>query len=418
MPSVTEIYTALWRRAAFKGLGRTETRLHGSSRVSAISTFVANGARPQYKPNAAGGTGIGTRVAYDYQVPASNFRAVRIVDQVDGVSNPVELTLGAAGLPQRHSGAAVWHPTANYLVFQSEADPHYLSTVPAYDYLGNPGLGFHCDLWSSAAGGAALTNLTNYTHAQTALDTVKMALFPRFNPAGDRLIWTELFGNYPLGSTVETRTTAWGSWRLMIGNFSLPAGIPTLANIRQLLHAPNMGGNYVVPMGMFSASDLLVAGNFEGQHEYRMDLCRVNLAAPVGDPADGVYEYENLTNDRFWTEGSTVTPAGRVVSMTGRWSRFEMPEDQLSQWDTYVRESDLSLQDGTGEFANGERLTYFNDPLAPEFDAPNGRTTVAVMDVKPDGLEILVSYRTDSGPWWTPVHSEVGIRRITLTGAI
>jgi hypothetical protein len=179
-----------------------------------------------------------------------------------------------------------------------------------------------------------------------------------------------------------------------------------------------MGGNYVVPMGMFSASDLLVAGNFEGQHEYRMDLCRVNLAAPVGDPADGVYEYENLTNDRFWTEGSTVTPAGRVVSMTGRWSRFEMPEDQLSQWDTYVRESDLSLQDGTGEFANGERLTYFNDPLAPEFDAPNGRTTVAVMDVKPDGLEILVSYRTDSGPWWTPVHSEVGIRRITLTGAI
>jgi len=416
MPAVTEAYTTAWRRAATKGVGYPQTRLHGSARVSAISTFLANGARPKYKPNAAGGTGTGTRVVYDYQRSGSPFRAIRIVDQSDGVSAPVELTLGRAGLPQRHAGAAVWHPTANYLVFQAEADPHYLSTIPAYDYLGNPGLGFHCDLWCSTATGAALTNLTNYTHAQTSLDTVKMVLFPQFNTDGSKLIWTEIAGPHPL---VGPPTSAWQSWRMMFANFSLPAGVPTISAPAPFFSAPAYGGNYVVPMGYFDQYDILAAGNLEGQHEYRMDLYRIFTNTFTHPPLPGgFYQRLNLTSDRFWTEGSTVTPAGRVVSMTGRWSRFEMPEDQNAQWDTYVRESDLSLQDGAAQLANLERLTYFNDPAAPEFDAPNGRTTVAVMGVKPDGLEILVSYRTDSGPWWTPVHSEVGIRRITLTSPI
>lgn len=383
---------------------------HHNARVEAISEWSGNGVRPRHKPHSAGGPAAGSRVAYDYlRDDGSEYYALRIVDESDGVSNPVEISLGRAGLPQRHAGNARWHPTANYVVFQAEAQTHYQSSIKV---LGNPGLGYHSDLWACTATGAVLTNLTNYTHKQTAVDGLptKQVVMPHFDPTGAFLLWTETYDTFP--------GTIWGAWRVMVGDFSLPAGIPTLANIQPLIDAVDYGGNYIVPMGFLNASDLLVAANFDGQHEYRMDLYRVYMNTVTHPLVNGLFQTLNLTNDPFWNEGSCPTPNGRIAHMTGKYSKYPMPEDSMSLWNTYVLERDLELRGAAAQNEQVERLTYFNDALAPEFDEPLGRTTVNMPSVHPNGLSILVGYELDFSTNDTPDRSGLRIRKIAVRDPI
>jgi hypothetical protein len=255
------------RRPLSKVNRAARTILHGNPNVSNVSIWKANGVRPRY--NVAG-----TKVIYDY-LGTDNFYDVAVCD-ADG-SNVVEMTSGRSGMPQRHNGNGKFHPGGSFVVFQGEAAVHEGSTTGnPLSSISNPGLGFHCDLYASNLAGTSLWNLTNLDHRQDGDPspllggrTVKQFVNPVFNPSGTLLVWSDTYLAEPSPPTPVNYTTwgkpqpsAWGIWRLRCADWSAPAGVPTISNVRDLyyppygpsqvtLGAPYTGGNYVTPMEFF-----------------------------------------------------------------------------------------------------------------------------------------------------------------------
>ena len=109
-------------------------------------------------------------------------------------------------------------------------------------------------------------------------------------------------------------------------------------------------------MGFLDGRRLLFAGNPEGQHEYGMDLYILDLNSG---------RIQNLTQSpKGWEEGSCIAPNGRIVYISNAESRYELdPND--ANWATQPLERDYFIMNSDG--SNKERLTFFNDPAAPEY---------------------------------------------------
>jgi hypothetical protein len=387
--------------------GRVRKILHGNPRVSSVSIWSENGARPRY--NIAG-----TKVVYDYK-GVDGFYDVRICD-ADGVTNVVELTSGRAGMPQRHNGNAKIHPGGAFVVFLGEAAAHYQDTIQS---IGDPGIGLYADLYASDLAGTQLWNLTNFVHKMTAVDgvTIKQFVNPVFNPTGTKIVWCDIYGidsNYAAWG--RPQPSAWGVWRIRMADWVVTAGVPSLQNVIDLYGPPygTNGGTYCTPMQFFNATNLVIAACHHGQHEYWMDQYDLVLSAGPPQAVTGVFR---LTNDRFWNEDSAISPVtGRIMYMTNRWSRFELPLDYSSLSFTRVKDRELALMDSDGQ--NMERLTYFNDPLSDHFRGPYGRSLVAASAIKAGGQEILCSLGDDSSTTWWTYSPILKIAKITLGSAI
>lgn len=338
----------------------------GSPLLRAKSPFVAEirvvgaGSRPRFSPS-------GTQLVYDRETPDGRHEVV--LARADG-SGARSLTAGRAGLPQRSSGSATFDPSGRYVVFASEAPRHLFARGLV---LSDPGFSLFANLWAVDVRGRSAWRLTTIPLKQRIGDGVPVyaSVNPQFSPDGKTLVWTQRYA--------EGGKLGWGRWRLMSGRFEVRGGRPRLERQR-VLYTPRRG-NYVNAMGFFDRSRLLVAGNLDGQDEYGMDEYRLDLRSG---------RFENLTRTpALWEEGASVGPRGEVAYMSNATST--LPLDPSKPWETQPVERELWLLPPGG--AQARRLTFFNDPSAPEY--LGARTLVAASAFAPGGRTIAASIGLD-----------------------
>lgn len=264
-------------------------------------------------------------IAYD--VLGSNGYYEIHVMRPDG-SDDSCLTCGKPGLPQRHNGQPEWHPSGDYVVFQSEQASH-----PGRSGEATPGFGRHSDLWIATSDGQHFYALT-----QGPLSDDYGVLHPHFSTDGKQLSWSEMYG----APETFTPRGVGGYWRLKVADFAVGAdGRPALSNVRSYEPA----GKALYENHGFSAdgTQLLFSSNCEATKMFEFnaeDIYRLDLATG---------QTVKLTGDGY-DEHAIVSPNGRKVVWMSSQGNANRGTDY---W--------LMNLDGTDKI----RLTNFNDPDNP-----------------------------------------------------
>lgn len=300
------------------------------------------------------------------------------------------ITDNSPNVNQRHNGWPTWHPSNEYIVFQSEEEDHYLSDNERFKWIGHPGLGFFNNLWATTSHDNKFWKLTDIEIKKSAFDgiPVKGIVNPQFSNDGSKIMWTE---RYDGGGYLN-----WGMWQIKMADFVIennePKLIPEGGDV--VLRAENIceNSNYVVGMD-FSPDDkkLLIAGNLDGQHVYGMDQYIYDIE--TGD-------LTNLQNTpKYWEEGACWSPDGqKIVYMSNINSPYEFDFND-PDWGSQpcTREYWIMNTDGS----NKQQLTYFNTYGSLEYlEVGKGRRIiVAKCSFSPDGNILLgaigVDQRTD-----------------------
>ena len=162
---------------------------------------------------------------------------------------------------------------------------------------------------------------------------------------------------------------------------------PRLKNERVVFTAEDICQkcSYVTSMGFVDENTLLLSGNLDGQHEYGMDQYLFDLETK---------KLTNLQNSpEVWEEDCSLSPdRTHIIYMSNVASRYKLNFNDPS-WAAQLRERDYWLMDSDGQ--NKERLTYFNDPSAPEY--MERRIIVAASDISPDGRLLAGTLGIDFG---------------------
>jgi Tol biopolymer transport system component len=174
-----------------------------------VTTLKARGGRVDWSRR----TGL---IAYDAPGDDRFFDVYTMA--LDG-SRDTCLTCSRAGLPQRQNGNPAWHPSGEWIVFQSE-----VASSQASLFASHPGRGVNNVLWIAQASGGAF-------HPLTAIDDGALGvLHPHFSYDGRLLAWSEM---YEEAAPFEAGQF-YGHWRLVVAEFSVEGGVPRLLNPRRL----------------------------------------------------------------------------------------------------------------------------------------------------------------------------------------
>lgn len=285
------------------------------------------------------------------------------------------LTAGNPRITQGNNGNPAWYPSGQYIVFQSEAPTHYGGSHQPY---AQPGSGVYNNLWLTTPTGSRFWPLTNIPIKQTLTDGLPSigSYDAHFSHDGTKLVWGEIYAS---GGVV-------GQWRLKMADFVNGAQGPRLANIRILLQRHRSSSNYVVPMA-FSPDDsqLLIAGNLDGQPVYGMDLYLLTLATG---------QLTNLTSDpNVWEEDSCWSPSGKhIVYLNNTGSTLDYTDPK---WQGQNMFTDYWIMNADG--SNKARLTFFNDPSSAEYIGDGARVIAGDCSFSPDGLSLAGKYTVYTG---------------------
>jgi Tol biopolymer transport system component len=305
-----------------------------------LSTFEAAGGRVDWS-HAHG------RIAYD-RAGADGFFDL-FVAAPDG-SGDTCLTCGKPGLPQRHNGNPAWHPSGNFIVFQSEV----ASSRNAF--AGNPGRGVNNVLWVTDASGTAFHQITELS----ATDEASGVLHPHFSRDGTRLSWSELYA--PAG--LLQAGMLFGHWRLVVADFAVGGdGRPRVSNLRRFEREPAFYENHGFSPGgtqLLFSSNLAQSGLLEAANN---DIFVVDL---------GSLALTRLTSDDYNEHAHFVPSGQKILWMTNRGNAS--------------RGTDLWVMntDGTGK----ERLTFMNQAGCPEY--AGSRAVAADSTINAAGDKVLV----------------------------
>jgi hypothetical protein len=350
----------LFFATASDSFGFQPQRLNAKNHRIRSIRIIESGARPRFSPD-------GRSIVFDRK-GADGFYNV-FVSNLEG-STVDSVTEGKPGVNQRDNGNARFDPLAGNMVFISEAQRHLGTLIKS---LGDPGVGLFSNIWATGPRRLRFWPLTNMPIKQTLRDRVPSmaSVNPVFSPDGHTLVWTERYG--------EGGHNKWGVWHVKAGIVTYDG---RLVQNEHVLVTPEKG-NYVTAMGFLDRDRLLVAGNLDGQNEYGMDQYVYNLATG---------KYVNLTNSpEAWDEDSCIAPNKQIIWMSNSESRYKF--DFSRAWQTQPVERDYYLMDSDGQ--HKERLTFFNDPQAPEY--LGGRTLVAACDISPDGRFLAGTLGIDHG---------------------
>jgi uncharacterized protein (TIGR03437 family) len=260
------------------------------------------------------------------------------------------------------------------VIFVSETQDHFIDESPSS---GDPGIGLFSNLWAADLNTGRFWQLTDIPIKKTLTDgIVAMATVnPNISPEGTQLVWTERYAN--------AGNFNWGRWRLKTSPLTITENSVSLAGER-VLYAPNVG-NYVTSMGFFDLTQMVVAGNLAGQHEFGMDLYR--LSTLTGETR------QLLNTADTWEEGACISPNGRyIVYMTNATSRYRLNFND-ADWASQPLEREYFLMDANG--GSVERLTYFNDASAREY--LGRRVITAACSFSPDGRYLTGTLGVDYG---------------------
>lgn len=288
------------------------------------------------------------------------------------------LTDGNSKINQKHNGDPVWHPNGYHIVFKSEEMKHFANSNK---WFSDPGIGIFNNLWATTYDGKQFWKLTNIPLKKRLFDGIPAmaVLFPRFSHDGTKLAWSE---RYDKNRSKDGKKGRWGKWRIKIAEFAVDNGKgPSLKNER-VLFQPTTG--FYVNIMSFSPDDnkILLVGNPEDQNEYGMDQYIFDLKTE---------QFVNITNTPdIWEEGSCWSPNGKyIVYMTNIGS----PIDFKKEWTKQHTTREYWIMDADG--SNKQRLTYFNDPEAPEYIGKP--VIVAQCAFSPDGKNLIGILGVDYG---------------------
>lgn len=315
------------------------------------------------------------RIAFDRTNRDGYYDVYTILPDGSGL---VSLTDGRSGIWQRNNGNPCWHPSGDYIVFESE-HPDHMNVQDSWQ--SDPGVGCYMELWATTPDAAGFWQLTEHPQKMRLDDhrKVKGVLNPHFTPDGSRLIWTERFDD----------GGKWGKWRVLAADFVIaPDTGPRLENPEVLFTPTPSMGDYVTCTDVSpDGTTLLLAGNLEGQDEFGMDLHVFDLPSSV---------LTDLTNDPVeWTEGSAFTRDGTgIVYMSNHGDPFDFSNPHWN-WQKIRREYWIMGLDGSGK----TQVTHFNTRGYPEYDLYDGRDVI-VNDCswRPDGTQLASTIGVDVSP--------------------
>lgn len=298
------------------------------------------------------------------------------IGNTDG-TNIQSFTDDNPNINQLNNGWPVWHPSDDFIVFQSEEPEHYDMGNRWLPFSGN---GFYNNLWAGKIDGSKFWRLTDIEIKKTLLDGIiaRSVVSPHFSYDGTKLMWTERYADGGSGN--------WGYWQVRMAdvviendNFKLEPGEGKI-----IIRAEDICKecNYVNGMGFSpDKKKILLAGNLDGQHVFGMDQY--------------IYDFESkkltnlLNSPEYWEEGSCWSPDGKkIVYPTNAGSLYKFDFDN-PDWNTQPKTREYWIMNADG--SDKQQLTYFNTPTSPEYiEIGKGRRViVAECKFSPDGNKLL-----------------------------
>ncbi|NAT11258.1 hypothetical protein C4E22_06950 [ANME-1 cluster archaeon AG-394-G06] len=244
------------------------------------------------------------------------------------------LTCDKVQVPQKHNGQPAWHPSGDFIVFQS-VDPE-LKGLPKIlsereKVLTGPGAGVNNNLWLTDKDGERFWQLTE-------VEDKKGVLHPHFSHDGKKLIWAEI---------VDQKVEPSGDWVIKIADVFIGENSAKLKNII-VLKPGNM--RFFETHG-FSADDskILFSATPDGYYSnldiYSYDLFTKELKQHTGP-------------DSEWDEHAQYSPDGKKIV----WMSSKGISQKIQQ---YKVKTDYWIMDSNGE--NKKRITFFNDRQAKNY---------------------------------------------------
>ncbi len=272
-----------------------------------------------------------------------------------------------------HAYAPAWHPSGDWIAFlaQPRASRLDLDTVR----MASPDRGLHAELWVISRDGKGFFQLGPGRERGTAV------LDAHFSHEGGHLAWSE---------RASSSQGAWSDWVVRVAEFR-NRSVPRLVDVET--HEPPR--RTFLQVLDFSSDDraLLVAGGLDGQSAAFVDLYLMPLAGDRPQSRQSqARQPQALT--RATGEANTaarISPRGDVIAWASTRNQRRVGGAAtrglpLQPRDLWLRALDTSAAAGT-HFASAERLTYFNDPAAPE---AVGGAAVADVAWSPDGRVLAV----------------------------
>lgn len=264
------------------------------------------------------------------------------------------LPSSVASLMPKHKGNPEADPSGNWIIFQAEKAVN-LGVIS--DYFANPGSGINNDIWIMDFAGQHFLQVTDTPVTQGGV------LHPHFSHKGNQITWAQRY---------SSTGSPYGLWEIEVADFSVQNGNPVVTNIRTF--KPGAQQQLYETHG-FSPDDskVIFSGNCQiGQTVYDTDIYTLDLSSG---------QLTDLTSDintppTQWNEHAHYSPTGNQI--------FWMTSDGTPRTD--LNANGVSNGQVKTDFwvmyppngASKLRLTYFNDPTAPEYIA--GATHVTCGD--------------------------------------
>lgn len=262
-------------------------------------------------------------------------------------------------LPDHHNGNPAWHPSGEWLVFQSVNT----ALIPRMDsgkvdQFTNPGAGWLNNIWVADRAGENFYQLTD-VGAQGGV------LHPHFSHDGKKLFWAERVGGGGPGTPAE-------NWVLKVADF-VTENRPALENIEtfETGEQPHFSESHGFSL---DGTKVLFSGNLKkGQPFEGMDLYVLDLQTEELTPLTETF-YD-------WDEHASYSPDGKKIvwmSSTG----YEGDPLRADFW----------IMDATG--SNKQQLTFFNNPGHPHYRSDP--VVASDSSWSSDGKRIIAYIKTES----------------------
>jgi Tol biopolymer transport system component len=280
---------------------------------------------------------------------------------------------------QQHAGNADWHPSGDYLVFQTER-PHRYSGETA-PFLAVPGRNRGDAIWVISVRGRDLWKLLDRSEQGGRLHS------PRFSWEGDRITWSE---------RLASGGALWGDWVVQVGDFRTNRGVPRVTGVTAL--EPGVQKAFYETAG-FTPDDrhVLLAGNLiEGQPLDGLDIYAVDIESR---------EVRQLTKSiSRWERFPLIAPDGKTLVWSSSEAMRRPPAPLAREDPSGVVALDLWIGAMDGSWSR--KLTGFNDPLSEEY---SGAVMVGPSAWNPSGDKLLITIT----PIETPEHSDIFILNLS-----